>query len=268
MVEISTERKCQTYCDMKNNFLLEKTLRETIEPLTKEEKGELFQGILDYVNNEDPKLEGALKSIFIPIKKEIDKNEERYQKICDRNKQNGSLGGRKKEEPKETQNNPLGSFGKNTHISYINNHLEDKELIGYGEEEEKKPLVTDEASSLVEITKKVIKHLNDKTGSKFKDSTKSTRSKINARLNEGYVLDNFIVVIDKKYNEWKGTEFEQYLCPETLFGTKFETYLNQKINKKRSVASDWLGKKIEKEEVSEAERKELEELLKPFKTGE
>jgi len=29
--------------------------------------------------------------------------------------------------------------------------------------------------------------------------------------------------------EWLDTEMEKYLCPDTLFGTKFEKYLNQNI---------------------------------------
>lgn len=35
-------------------------------------------------------------------------------------------------------------------------------------------------------------------------------------------------MIDKKTAEWKGGDMDQYLRPETLFGTKFESYLNQK----------------------------------------
>ena len=120
--------------------------------------------------------------------------------------------------------------------------------------------------SLLEISKNIIKHLNSKTGSKFKYTSNATKSKISARLNEGYKLDDFIVVIDKKYDEWHETEFEQYLCPETLFGTKFEKYLNQKVikktNKNLQTSPKWLDKKIKKEEVSDDEAKELEELLK------
>ena len=50
-------------------------------------------------------------------------------------------------------------------------------------------------------------------------------------MNEGYKLNDFIVVIDKKYDEWKETEFEKFLRPETLFGIKFESYLNQSAKK-------------------------------------
>ena len=82
------------------------------------------------------------------------------------------------------------------------------------------------------IVEQIIKHLNEITNSNYKSTTRTTRDKIIARLNEGFTLDDFIVVIDKKYWDWKGTEFEQYLRPETLFGTKFESYLNQPAKKK------------------------------------
>jgi len=89
-----------------------------------------------------------------------------------------------------------------------------------------------------ETFKQVIDYLNEKTNSSFKYTTKATQQKINARLNEGYKLDDFIDVIDKKFAEWKGTEFEIYLRPDTLFGTKFEGYLNQKANTRKITTKD------------------------------
>ena len=75
----------------------------------------------------------------------------------------------------------------------------------------------------------VIDYLNEKTGKKFKASSKATQKLINSRLNEGYTEDDFKNVIDKKSKEWLGTEWENYLAPDTLFrSTKFERYLNQK----------------------------------------
>lgn len=80
--------------------------------------------------------------------------------------------------------------------------------------------------------REIVEYLNLKTGYHYKYTTKATRTKIEARLNEGYTLDDFKKVIDKKVAEWKGTKMEQYLRPETLFGTKFEGYLNANIVKK------------------------------------
>ena len=70
-------------------------------------------------------------------------------------------------------------------------------------------------------------------GTSYRYNTESSRKDIRARLNEGYKEDDFYIVIDKKSKEWMGTEQEKYLRPMTLFGTKFESYLNQTIIKEQ-----------------------------------
>ncbi|MGL5085587.1 MAG: conserved phage C-terminal domain-containing protein, partial [Clostridium sp.] len=62
--------------------------------------------------------------------------------------------------------------------------------------------------------------------------TIKTQGLIKARIAEGFTEEEFIKVIDNKVSEWVGTEYEKYLRPETLFGTKFESYLNQKVTAK------------------------------------
>ena len=82
-------------------------------------------------------------------------------------------------------------------------------------------------SKLTEI-KEIVQYLNDKCGTRYRYQTKGTREHINARLKEGYTVDDFKAVIDKKFEEWHGTDMEKFLRPETLFAGKFESYLNQK----------------------------------------
>lgn len=73
----------------------------------------------------------------------------------------------------------------------------------------------------------IIEYLNFKTGSKFKPTTKPYVQAIRSRLKEGYTVDDFKTVIDKKCREWKGTKLEKYLTPKTLFApSHFDTYLN------------------------------------------
>lgn len=84
-----------------------------------------------------------------------------------------------------------------------------------------------------EIYIRVCSHLNELAGTNYKPSTTATQKHINARLAEGYTVEDFITVIDKKVAEWKGTDMERYLRPETLFGTKFESYLNAKVSKSK-----------------------------------
>lgn len=81
----------------------------------------------------------------------------------------------------------------------------------------------------------VIDYLNRKASTNYRATTKNTQSFINARLKEGYTVEDFKKVIDSKSKEWLNTDFEKYLRPATLFGTKFENYLNE-ANKKEPTA--------------------------------
>ena len=76
-------------------------------------------------------------------------------------------------------------------------------------------------------TENIISFLNSTVGSNYKSTTGKTRKLIAARIAEGFTVDDFKAVITKKAKEWQNTDMAQYLRPETLFGTKFEGYLNQ-----------------------------------------
>lgn len=110
---------------------------------------------------------------------------------------------------------------------------------GNGNDTEGKPIPNNKPNSKTtnsntDIYNVVIARLNEKAGTNYKASTKSTQSHINARLAEGFILDDFYSVIDKKCAEWKGdAKMEKYLRPETLFGSKFENYLNAPAVPKR-----------------------------------
>lgn len=82
--------------------------------------------------------------------------------------------------------------------------------------------------------KEIISYLNEKAGTSYRHTTQKTKDLINARFNEKFIIDDFYTVIDKKVDEWLGTEWQKFLRPETLFSNKFEGYLNQKITKSES----------------------------------
>lgn len=81
--------------------------------------------------------------------------------------------------------------------------------------------------SLPSVAEDIVSHLNSVTGSSYRSTTSKTRKLIAARLAEGFTADDFKTVVNKKAKEWQNTDMAQYLRPETLFGTKFEGYLNQ-----------------------------------------
>ena len=73
-----------------------------------------------------------------------------------------------------------------------------------------------------------IVYLNQVANKRYKFVDKTKRLLL-ARFKEGYTLEDFKQVIDIKTAEWKDSpEFSKYLRPETLFGSKFDGYLNQK----------------------------------------
>ncbi len=87
----------------------------------------------------------------------------------------------------------------------------------------------------------IISYLNKKANTKYRDATVKTKKLIKARWREGFTLADFKKVIDNKVDDWLADEkMSKYLRPETLFGSKFESYLNEKSNKKEEII---MGKK-------------------------
>ncbi|EJQ96007.1 hypothetical protein IGW_01194 [Bacillus cereus ISP3191] len=86
---------------------------------------------------------------------------------------------------------------------------------------------TETTAEIKEYIVEIVNYLNDVCGSSYRSTSKKTQSLIKTRLIEGFTVDNFKTVIDTKAKEWLRTEQAKYLRPETLFGTKFEGYLQQ-----------------------------------------
>ena len=107
--------------------------------------------------------------------------------------------------PKSDETSPQ-KWGYNTNINNINNN------------------------TIVEI----IDFLNQTTESNFKSNNKTTQGLINGRIAEGYSLEDFKDVIVTMVAKWKGTEWEEYLRPSTLFTpNNFEKYINLKNKTKK-----------------------------------
>ena len=90
----------------------------------------------------------------------------------------------------------------------------------------------DNNNNKLSICTEVISYLNLKAKKNFKVDTASHQKFIKARLKEGYVLEDFKKVVDIMVAKWQGTEYEQYLQPQTLFGNKMDNYLNQPMPRK------------------------------------
>lgn len=79
-----------------------------------------------------------------------------------------------------------------------------------------------------DVIKVIVEYLNDKIGAHYKSNGKKMKELIRARMNEGYTVEDFKTVIDKKFKSWgNDPKMSLYLRPSTLFGTRFGEYLNE-----------------------------------------
>ena len=111
-----------------------------------------------------------------------------------------------------------------------------KDRLGKGNKE----ILSGDAESPIPFSE-IISYLNEKTERSFK-SVESNKKNIRARWNEGYRLDDFKKVIDNKCADWmRDDKMNKYLQPSTLFGTKFDQYLNQLPTKPRKEPESYGG---------------------------
>lgn len=194
---------------------------DLISLLTEEEQANLYLKIINYIfyEKEVDKLTDNQKKVWINLKRPIDKSIIQSKNVTKRYTNEDT----KKSTKQLTKLDTNEDTKKDTHnmsIVNVNSNMSNVNNLEKIECEEEKPF------------RRIIEYLNSKLGTKYRYTNKSTQSKINARLNEGYNLDDFIVVIDKMCLEWSSDEkMKAYLRPETLFGTKFESYLNRPTKK-------------------------------------
>ena len=109
----------------------------------------------------------------------------------------------------------------------LNNELHINKNEKNEKNEKKKDIVEQEPDPIP--YREIVDYLNQKAGKNFKHSAAGNKKVIKARWNEGYRVDEFKRVIDVKAAEWLNDEnMNQYLQPSTLFGNKFDQYLNQR----------------------------------------
>lgn len=217
----------------KNSFLLYTDYLEHIQDLSLEQIGSLFIAIMKYQKEEElPELDAVTKMAFNFIRSQLDKDNEKYVETSERRREAGKLGGRPKanafDKNQEKAKKANGFSEKQTKAKKPDNDNEDdNDNVNDNDNTYNVPLPQVESRPAYPY-EDIIDYLNQKAGTHFRHSSADTKKHIKARFNDGFSLEDFKTVIDKKAKEWKGTDMEKFLRPATLFGTKFEGYLNQK----------------------------------------
>ena len=161
------------------------------------------------------------------LEEETQARKEKAEKKAETSRLNGSKGGRPKTK-KEPSENPAGFENETQRV--LKNNTEKTQPVNVNVNEDVN-VINDFKDLKISEAKKIIEHLNMVTGGYFDLMRGTTLFDIQARLKEGYTLDDFIHVIDVKHAEWgKDPKFVKHLNPKTLFcGEKFEKYVNQPV---------------------------------------
>lgn len=113
--------------ERKESFILHTSQYECIEDLPVEDKAALLDAIYRYaISGEVMQMSVGASVAFKFIRRRLDEDYEKYQKICERNRNNGNKGGRPKKKPTETQDNPENPLGS---LETQNNPKKPKETL-------------------------------------------------------------------------------------------------------------------------------------------
>ena len=184
--------------------------------LSDSQAGILIKALLAYAaDGEQPETnDGMVLMAFSFIRQQIDRDAEKYEKRCDKNRQIAL----EREARKRNSTNVHERAEDSTKSTDTNTDT--------NTDTDTKKKSADKPQTHANEINEVVQHLNAKAGTNYRPSSASTQRHLNARFAEGFTVADCKSVIDKKCAEWKGTEFEKFLRPETLFGSKFESYLN------------------------------------------
>ena len=215
-----------------NGFTIYKEYYELITLLTEREQQELLLAITKFMFEDvEPTLNDKQTKIFNNLRRPLEKSKKRSK--CGSIIKSNENQEENKTKTKENQKEIKTKSNENQKENENKTHQDVNVIVNVNDNVD----VNVKKISLEEI-KGIVEYLNIKSNSHYKYSTDKTQTLIKARIKDGFTLDDFKIVIDKKCEEWLGTDFEKFLRPETLFSNKFEGYLNQKITAKKKTLKD------------------------------
>lgn len=215
-----------------NGFTIYKEYYELITLLTEREQQELLLAITKFMFEDvEPTLNDKQTKIFNNLRRPLEKSKKRSK--CGSIIKSNENQEKNETKTKENQKEIKTKSNENQKENENKTHQDVNVIVNVNDNVD----VNVKKISLEEI-KGIVEYLNIKSNSHYKYSTDKTQTLIKARIKDGFTLDDFKIVIDKKCEEWLGTDFEKFLRPETLFSNKFEGYLNQKITAKKKTLKD------------------------------
>lgn len=205
----------------KDNFLVNLDDYQAVRNFSNEDAGKLFHTICRYsLGEEIGDLEDKIQVAFNFFKNRLDKNRKNWEKTRNERIKSGTLGGLAKQ--------ANANFAKQNKQTVANVAVSDNVNVSDSvsvNDNKKKASPSDEIMT-------ILKDLNNRIKSKkgFSPLAQCNQNLIKARMSEGFTVENFITVNEKKVKQWlHDPEMSKYLRPATLYGNKFDGYLNEVV---------------------------------------
>jgi len=192
--------------------------------------GKLFHTICRYALGENiGDLEDKIQVAFSFFKVRLDENRKNWEKTRIERKKAGRLGGLAKQananfakQNEQTVANVAVSDNVNVSDSVSVNDIND--CVGVNDIKKK----ASPSEEVITILEDLNKRIKSKKG--FSPLAQCNQNLIKARMSEGFTVENFITVNEKKVKQWlHDPEMSKYLRPATLYGNKFDGYLNEVV---------------------------------------
>ena len=218
----------------KKSFVLYNDYINHIDKLSDEEAGQLFKAIFHYVEfHEEPELSDKAEMAFSFISAQLSRDLEKWENVKQKRAEAGRKGGRNtqanranasfaKQNQADQAVNDTVNVNDNVNVNGNDNEIRDDTSMAGETDKPSQP-----SSLFHSQAEEIISFLNLKAGTLYRPESPDTQQYIIEKLKEGFTVDNFKTVIYAKCREWlKEPKMRRYLRPSTLFGDKFESYLN------------------------------------------
>ena len=210
----------------KDNILINLDDYQAVRNFSNEDAGKLFHTICRYsLGEEIGDLEGKIQVAFNFFKNRLDKYRKKWEKTRKARIESGKLGGLAKQ--------ANANFAKQNEQTVANLPVNVSDSVSVSVNDIKNSVnnIKNKASpSDAVIT--ILEDLNKRTKSKkgFSPLAQCNQNLIKARMSEGFTVENFITVNEKKVKQWlHDPEMSKFLRPATIFGNKFDGYLNEVV---------------------------------------
>jgi uncharacterized phage protein (TIGR02220 family) len=212
----------------KDNILINLDDYQAVRNFSNEDAGKLFHTICRYsLGEEIGDLEGKIQVAFNFFKNRLDKYRKKWEKTRKARIESGKLGGLAKQ-----ANANFAKQNKQT-VANLPVNVSDSVSVSVGVNDIKNSVnnIKNKASPSDEMIT-ILEDLSKRTKSKkgFSPLAECNQNLIKARMSEGFTVENFITVNEKKVKQWlHDPEMSKYLRPATLYGNKFDGYLNEVV---------------------------------------